>query len=74
MDIKRRKERYIITEDEAYQIEGLIELLAMAVWEILRDKREDGPPIDDDDDDDDRFSFVEKFEKDARNAAIDIPF
>lgn len=69
--MERKKERYLITEDDAYQIEGLIELLAMAVWEILRDKSEDGPP---DPDEDDIVSFVDRLEKEAFDAVQQIPF
>jgi hypothetical protein len=67
---KIKKERYTITEDDAYQIEGLIELLAMAVWEILRDKSQDGPPFEEED----SVSFVEKFEKEANDVIFDPPF
>lgn len=43
--MEKKKERYLITEDDAYHIECLISMLALAVWEILRDKSEDGPVV-----------------------------
>ena len=66
------KERYLITEDDAYHIESLISMLALAVWEILRDKNEDGPPKNDDDQE--RFSFVDKFTDEAFDLTHEIPF
>ena len=68
MEIK--KERYLITEDDAYHIECLIEMLALAVWEILRNKSKDGPPDPEDKD----FSFVDKFAKEAFDLTNQIPF
>lgn len=57
----RKKSPYTITEDDAYQIEDLISLLSMAVWEILRDKRNDYDWLYEAED----FSFVEQFAKEA---------
>ena len=66
--MKKKKERYLITEDDAYHIECLISMLALAVWEILRDKSEDGPP------DDDCVSFVDKFADECFDLTNKIPF
>jgi len=71
MTRKYEKERYTITEDDAFHIESLIELLAMAIWEILRDKRQDAPPLDDDDD---PFVCLKQFKKDTMHVIIDPPF
>lgn len=65
-----QQERYNITEEDAYRIEGLISLLSMAVWEILRDKVRDMPPLNDNDD----VSFVEQFEKEADDVIFNPPF
>ena len=70
--MKRKKERYLITEDDAYHIECLIEMLALAVWEILRDKSEDGPPADDENED--CVSFVDKFTEEVYDLTNGIPF
>lgn len=40
---------YLLTDDDAYRIEGLISTLAMAVWEILRrGKMQPQPDLEDD--------------------------
>jgi hypothetical protein len=69
--MEKKKERYLITEDDAYHIECLIEMLALAVWEILRDKSEDGPP---DDKDEGCVSFVDKFAEECFDLTTEIPF
>lgn len=65
-----QKEHYVITEEDAYHIESLIELLAMAVWEILRDKRQEMAPPDEGDD----FSFVQQFENETNDILFTPPF
>jgi hypothetical protein len=49
MDRKTNEPLYLVSEDDAYRIEGLISTLAMAVWEILRRGEMQPPPADDDD-------------------------
>ena len=39
---------YLIDQNDAYRIEGLISMLVMAVWEILREGEMQPQPLDDD--------------------------
>jgi hypothetical protein len=49
MENPQNEPLYLICEDDAYRIEGLISTLAMAVWEILRrGEIRPQPPEDDD--------------------------
>ena len=36
MEHNEKEPLYLVSQDDAYRIEGLISTLAMAVWEILR--------------------------------------
>jgi hypothetical protein len=48
MDRDERELLYLVSQDDAYRIEGLISTLAMAVWEILEQgKMTPTPPLDD---------------------------
>lgn len=49
MDRPANEPLYLVTEDDAYRIEGLISTLAMAVWEILRRGEMHHEPPDGDD-------------------------
>lgn len=37
---------YLVSQEDAYRIEGLISTLAMAIWEILRQGERVSPPPD----------------------------
>ena len=71
MTRKYEKELYTINEDDAFHIESLIELLAMAIWEILRSRSTQLPPLDDDDD---AFVCLKQFKKDTMDVIINPPF
>jgi hypothetical protein len=46
----KKEPLYLIDQDDAYRIEGLISMLVMAVWEILREgEMKPSPPHDEDD-------------------------
>ena len=45
---KKSKSFYLLSEEDAYRIEGLLSTLSMAVWEVLRTcEMTHSPPNDD---------------------------
>ncbi len=50
MDRDKHEPLYLVSQNDAYRIEGLISMLVMAVWEILREgeMRAQLPEEDDD--------------------------
>lgn len=62
MPTTRKQESYTITEMEAYRIECLIQLLGMAIWEILRHELQEPPP----DGQKPTCSFIGEYEKEIQ--------
>jgi hypothetical protein len=61
---------FLIDEKDAYRIEGLISLLAMAVWEILREGKMQPQPPQDNDADIAQLSFRTEIRRILKNTEI----
>ena len=62
MDPRNGKTYYILSQEDAYRIDGLISMLGLAISEIIEEKNVTYGSLDPDDDD---YSAVEVFENEA---------